>query len=199
MKPFRPLTVISLVFVNSVVLAGRPVFHDFNLEPLVARSNVVAIVEKKQPFKVRSRQVAGQCEEMRWPSRVENVLFSQVDFQDIPGVALIRPSKVKREEVLKGLVVPGKDIEVLFNEVALEDCLNRIPNKSGASFYARRYQPSDPGLVEHSSKFILFLVVRDKALSLTVINAFEPISKQRDVEEAIKKVRELKGNSPTNH
>jgi hypothetical protein len=79
-------------------------------------------------------------------------------------------------------------IRVYDNAMGLTDCLNRLKNPSGASFYAEQYKPSVPGLLDRQSTLILFLVVQGGRLHLTMTSSYESAAKRQDVLTAIRQV-----------
>jgi len=175
---FIPKTLLSLIAVFGLTIswAGRPVFQVLDLEDLVGRSQIIAVVQKEKPFKAISRKVDGECEEQRWPLIIKEILHNRKHhpFEADQG---------------KGSYVAGSRIKVLVNRVALTDCQYRIDNPSGYSFSAERYETSDPRLIENSNVFIIFLIVINGSVELTTEKAYEPIKLKNSILAVLNRVR----------
>ncbi|MDP1825665.1 MAG: hypothetical protein Q8L48_20560 [Archangium sp.] len=154
---------------------GRPVFHEYTLEGLVAASRLVARVERTE-----ARERIEEREGLRavlWPLRLVEVLFA--------NEAPLKQGPISRGDLLPPGPVPRPGgIEVLANRVNLVDQVNRRRSPSGASFPAERYR-SDPQTVD-AAEWITFLVERRGKLEFTAQGAFVPLAELPAVREAIR-------------
>lgn len=184
------ITVLTILGIPSLAIAGRPVIREATLEQLVARSHLIAIVQKRQPFTERSTQLESGCKGLRWPFLIKEVLNQQTTLKVVPNMSMSRPSNVIDSALLKELAMPGKKVDVLFNQVSVQDCQNRLVNGSGASFPAERYNPSMPDLLTKRNEFIVFMMVQGKDLVLTTITSIESTTKKDEVIRIAKQVKQ---------
>jgi hypothetical protein len=155
---------------------GRPVFHEYTLDELVAASRLVARVRREEP-RERTEDREG-LRAVLWPLQLVEVLC----VNDEP----IRKGGMSRDDLLPALLVPkdGERVEVLINRVNLVDQANRRRSTSGASFPAQRYR-SDVSTPD-AAEWIAFLMERGGQYELTAQGAFAPLQELPAVRESIR-------------
>lgn len=191
------LCVFFLPLLSSNCLAGRPVFYDFKMEDLVARSHVIAEVKREQPNAVQKtfdwfKWLKG-CSAEYWSLKLSKVLLLQWKLRLSPGVKMYPMEEEPVEEnSLSTQFGRGKTVNVIVNEVSLTDCIFRKKNPSGASFPAERYIPSNSDIPEDKT-FLIFLQIKRGEPHLTVTNAFEDLTKEGEVMGILKNLAASNG------
>jgi hypothetical protein len=155
---------------------GRPVFHEYSLDELVAASLAVAVVERAEP---RERtEDRGGLRAVLWPLRLVEVL--SLNEAPVPAGGISRSDLLPPRHVPP----PGAVVDVLVNRVNLTDQGHRRLSSSGASFPAQRYR-SDPATLS-APRWIAFLHEREGELEFTAQGAFESLDHLPAVSEAIR-------------
>lgn len=165
------LGLLCLIVLSPLVMGGRPVYHALSLQELIARSDLIAVVRKGDPFEVKK----AECE-YRLNVEIIEVLFSK------QGLPQLHP----RDTLA---VFPANYQSVR------ADCLNRKAGGSGFSYAAVRYGDWDPGFLSSDSgnTFIIFLQkVGSGFLGLfpsyevAAAGAFERMDKRKKILELLK-------------
>jgi hypothetical protein len=155
---------------------GRPVFHEYTLDALVAASWAVAHVERASP-RERIEERDG-LRAVLWPLRIVEVLY--VNEAPVPAGGISRAELLPVTRELKA----GEFVDVLVNRVNLVDQANRRHSASGASFPAQRY-PGDVRTADGPA-WIAFLIERAGQLELTAQGAFVALAELPAVREAVR-------------
>lgn len=138
----------------SLVLMGRPVFHDLSTAELQAASEFVLEVEQAKTF-TAARSNAEGCEEQLWRVIVKDVLFAKKDAPKAPAV--------------------DSTLEVIVNPTQLFDCMARKQNPSGVSFSAPRYKPSSAA---PSGRFLVFVRSSPRGYVVASQNGWDALEKK---------------------
>jgi hypothetical protein len=140
--------------------------EDVSLSDLVRASSVIAVVAMAAPVSTLSDKHG--CGVAIWPLTVVSVLKTDT----------------------KAKIAAGNDINVGTNEIALTDCrIRSLPGMlSGASFLAKRYEPSITAPPNHG-QFLVFLKPSDTGYYLVVSSAFESILKKPKVVNLVRHTR----------
>ena len=156
---------------------GRPVFHEYTLDTLVAASLVVVRVERVEP-RERTEDREG-LRAVLWPLRILEVL----SFNEAP----VKAGGIRRDDLLPPTRVPtsGELVEVLINRVNLVDQAHRRRSPAGASFPAQRFR-GDPQTV-NACDWIAFLIERGGAFEFTAQGAFVSTAELAAVQDAIRR------------
>jgi hypothetical protein len=138
----------------TLVLMGRPVFHDTSIAELQAASEYVLEVERAATF-TASRTNPEGCEEQLWRVVVKDVLSA--------GKAAAKPPAV------------DSTIEVIVNPTGLFDCMARKKKPGGVSFSASRYTPSadSPG-----NRFLVFVRSGARGYVMATQNGWDTLEKK---------------------
>jgi len=166
------------------LMGGRPVFRSLTLEKLVEKSHIVAVVEKRQPFEEKSRRLSENSEELSLPFTIKEILCRKAN----PVSELQSLASDTEQLSIKDIAIPGKEIDVVFNEVSILDQEFRAYNESGASFRADSYTPSGNDILENNNEVIVFLKIRGQSLAFSAQNAFESTAKKDEVIRIISKL-----------
>jgi hypothetical protein len=154
--------VAATVFCAPVLcLGGRPVFEDLSLAELTKASKLIAVVTRATAE--TSAKGAYGCESLEWRLSV---------------VAILKSSQ-------RADVAPSQTIIVRKNVNSYRDCVLREGSTTkGASFSARRYQPSDMDAPEQE-RFIVFLDSGDPGFELTADLAYESSARRLEIEKLL--------------